>query len=129
MGVANAVADTATAVDGAADGKATVASLAAAANVPAADLDYAPTAALAAGGERLGGAGGTYRLAGGVLTSGARAGRHAAAARGALRGVATPTGLRAVAAAVRVPPRAVTAAAAAAAERGEGRLGEGGYGC
>jgi len=121
--IADAVADAATAVDGAADGEATVATLAAAANVPAADLDDAPTAGLAAGGGHLGGAGGTYRLAGGVLTSGARAGRHAAAACGALRGVATPTGLRAVAAAARVPPRTVTAAAAAAAERGEGRLG------
>jgi len=124
--MADAVADAATAVDDAADGEATVASLAAAANVPAAALDDALTAALAARGGRLSGAGGTYRLAGGVLTSGALAGRHAAAARGALRGVATPTGLRAVAAAVRLPPRAVTAAAAAAAERGEGRLGGGG---
>jgi len=124
--IADAVADAATAVDGATDGEATVASLAAAADVSAAALDDAPTAALAVGGGRLGGAGGTFRLAGGVLTSGARAGRHVDAARGALRGVATPTGLRAVAAAARVPPRAVTAAAAAAAERAEGRLGGGG---
>ena len=127
--MANAVADAATAVNGAADGEETVVSLAAAANVHAAALDDAFTAALAASGGHLGGAEGTYRLSGGVLTSGARAGRHAAAARGALRGFATLTSLRAVAAAARVPPRAVTAAAAAAAERGEGRLGEGGYGC
>jgi len=124
--MADAVADAASAVDGASDSEATVASLAGAANVPAAALEKALTTALPAGGGRVGCARGTNRLAGGVLTSGARAGRHAGATRGALRDVATPTGLRAVAAAVRLPPRAVTAAEAAAAVPGEGHFRRGG---